>query len=237
MHLSTHRPDPAWAGFVATIAFNFEQKAWKTHPVANSTDRQTCLCRLGCTSTCGPSTPAVWHLTDSCQNHVPSFTFFTFFTKQKVQNHPIKSSNHFDSSHPNSFTISAVSPMVAPQFHHTSAVAHGNSGSFSSSSLCIRAAAVGNGSCRSSSVEFPESRGSGFKHCNYDNEKCLKKCSRVYHYIPKILQRVFLLLFGFWSFSSSSSFNFMPKGTPLCTSTAIKGSSLAPPRRAVSWAT
>lgn len=75
--------------------------------------------------------------------------------------------------------------MVAPQFHHTSAVAHGNSGSFSSSSLCIRAAAVGNGSCRSSSVEFPESRGSGFKHSNYDNEKCLKKCSGVYQLYTK----------------------------------------------------
>lgn len=69
MHLSTHRPDPAWAGFVATIAFNFEQKAWKTHPVANSTDRQTCLCRLGCTSTCGPSSPevgSVFHSIDGC---------------------------------------------------------------------------------------------------------------------------------------------------------------------------
>ena len=88
--------------------------------------------------------------------------------------------------------------MVAPQFHHTSAVAHGNSGSFSSSSLCIRAAAVGNGSCRSSSGEFPESRGCGFKHCNCDNEKCLKKCSRVYqlYYIPKIIQEGFP--FTFW---------------------------------------
>lgn len=85
--------------------------------------------------------------------------------------------------------------MVTPQFHHTSAVAHGNSGSFSSSSLCIRAAAVGNGSCRSSSVEFPESRGSGFKHCNYDNEKCLKKCSGVYQ-VPKIIQEGFP--FTFW---------------------------------------
>lgn len=233
MHLSTHRPDPAWAGFVATIAFNFEQKAWKTHPVANSTDRQTCLCRLGCTSTCGPSTPAVWHLADSCQNHVPSFTFFTFFTKKKVQNHPIKSSNHFDSSHPNSFTISAVSPMLTPQFHHTSAVAHGNSGSFSSSSLCIRAAAVGNGSCRSS-LKVGEVVLNIATMTMKNVWKNVLECIIIYQ---KFSRRVFLLLFGFWSFSSSSSFNFMPKGTPLCTSTAIKGSSLAPPRRAVSWAT